>query len=311
MAILTFRSGRRVVLRGFGDPAKSLRYTSAMDYCRGKTLPVPSLLATDTGWRTRLRFGQGFCIEEFIEGAVYAHTDRTPAQAEAVVRAVASIHSETAPYWGPIRRGSMQIRNPRSYREYLRKHVGRLIRDIAKQGGLSADPVAAGEPAAVGDGQNGERAPLASFVSLAELEGWGRWFEERIHAMEEPGAFNLAHHHLAADDVMIAPDNATATLLDNGSLQFGNFVQDVEDALAFLAPHAPEWRARLLTLYMERQTHLPADADYDAASEVFRAERHLKRLRRSARRRSVKPQDKEDAVFQNVEALRAVIDGTA
>lgn len=276
LALLTFASGRRVALRAFGRRGAFRRFAAALGFCQGRALPVPRLLACD-GWLARWRYGRWFCVEEFVEGELFICGAKGAREIEAVVQAVAALHGETNDRWGRpgrLRKGG--------FRAHFHERTGRLLKAV---------------------GQSPQWAPAAATAA------WAEWLRGRVAELEEPALFSLVHHHLAADDIMVAPDGSAATLLDNGALQFDCFVHDVEDLVSFLGRETSLTREELVALYLRYQTHLPPETDYEFVARPFRVEYELKRLRRLLRNKQAGKDVPDSAVAERVCALDELTGG--
>ena len=114
------------------------------------------------------------------------------------------------------------------------------------------------------------------------------------------------HHHLAADDIMVAADGSAATLLDDGALQFECFVHDVEDLVHFLGEETSLARAEVVALYLQHQTHLPPETDYEFVARPYRVEYELNRLRRLLRKQRAGKGVSDSAIAEKARALDAL-----
>ena len=273
-AILTFSSGARGVLRAFADRAKFRRYAGAMLFCEDKTLPVPSLWLIDKSWSTRLQFRRWFCLEHFVEGEVFHVCGRSPRQVESVVKAVAQLHNVRSKHWGLIHRLK---RSP--YRQYFRERVEKILARLST---------------------------LPSPIEPDEITKWKIWFASQIDSLEEPGSYSLVHHHLGPDDILVSPDGGHATILDNGSLKFDNFIQDVEDMLSFLATNE-QTRREIIDRYMLHQNHLPPDSEYEKNSLPYRTEYHLKRLWRFLKNKAANIPVEDAVIDERLATIRSLV----
>ena len=278
--LISFSTGKRVALRVFRERPRFERYRRVMEFQGDKALPLARIVVCDGGLLTRVRFRCFFVIEDFVEGRHVADVaDVTAAHAEPVLQALASLHNHTSPGWGNFGR----LRKPSAYKAHVLESMRETVRDVAAR---------------------------SSGLSASEASVWERWFAAHVEAMPNPRRFSLVHQHLGPDDIILSPDGSRATFLDNGNLRFGCFVQDVEQILTALGGEDPAKRRRVLARYMQLQTHLPREADYERDFRAFRARYHLLRLRSLLNRRPRSGAVGEDAVRATLRALRAfVVDG--
>ena len=275
VALLTFNSGKRAVLRAFDSRSKFITYVAAMRFGNRRKLPIPQLILTDQNPLSRLRFGRWFAVEELVAGEPLIDSQKSAAQLKAAVQAVADLHSETSTQWGRVRRLK---RKP--FLPHFQRRADTTLDELA------LDPQGPGED---------------------EISAWRQWFHAKIATMSEPPTFSFVHHHLAADDILVSANGEQATILDNATLRFDCFVQDVEDLADSFEKIGAAKRPEVIALYLQCQTHLPANVPYEITSLLYRVERRLKRLRRILRR--LKSGKLSDRVLlqQETEAIRQLL----
>jgi hypothetical protein len=247
--MVTFSSGRRVVLRTFEDRKGTRRYREMMRFCRGKDLPLPAIVACDDSAAAQGLFRCRCGVEEYAAGTPLRHClPATDSQADAVLRALARLHGATLPRWG--RMGNLR---KSSFKEGLEASISRLVQEISLH---------------------------TPGVSLGELGFWHGWFGVQIEEMRETSCFSPLHQRLTPDHIILPADGDAACFVSCDGLRFGSFAQDADQVLATLAPNNPLRRSALMERYLTFQTHLPRDADCEREFAVFHARRHLLRLRK-------------------------------
>ncbi|MDK2972655.1 MAG: hypothetical protein PWP23_2410 [Candidatus Sumerlaeota bacterium] len=247
--LLSYPSGTGAVLRAFTDRHEYRRYRRAMSWASRHDAPVPRLLGCWGSPACIRRWGRLFCLEEFVDGPLAEECDLgDPAVQGAILDAAARLHDKIVPADGVWTR--LRYHPPRQ--PYL---LARALKYLA------------------------EIPPSSPVFSPAERQHIECRLAESAAAIPRQKVFSLVHHHLAADDIALWRDGRGAVVLDNGGLRFGHWGHDLEDVLAFLDGNDVEQRRRLIALYLERRTTLPASFPYEPMETFFQADRHLKKLR--------------------------------
>lgn len=158
-------------------------------------LPLPRLLHAEGSPLSSLRGRYQFLTTDFAEGSQVNHVPRTPALIELMAGTLARLHARDSDCWGKIRR----------------PQTGPITGDwrgtIAKR-------------------MNGIRHhPQAPEPRL--LDGIQAWFDHQLASLPEPRRFQLCHHHLAGDDMLVSPDASRITLIDCGDLQYSRAARDL------------------------------------------------------------------------------------
>ncbi len=250
--LLHYQNKPGVALRVFSDKGRFARYAAAMQFCNGKGLPFPGLLHLTKNPLEAWRYGGRYAVEVLIAGETLMDVEWDESVRDAVLQSVVTMHNCTSSRWGRLHR----LRSD-SYLQYFKKHVDKLLDNL-------------------------RLVPDSLLSEQAQLD-LGKAVQELMASCEQSHSFSLVHHHLAPDDIIMSRDGAV--ILDNESLQFGVFVQDLEETLNFLSGGDQALREQLLGRYLELQTHSTI-ADYAEFSRPYIVEYHLKRLRRLLRKKS-------------------------
>jgi hypothetical protein len=249
--LLRAPAGDRAVLylfpkwRPWRDTVEALRFGAK------HSLPIPRLLDAGSPWLDYPRHRHFFLTTDFAEGRHLTGLDWSNDTIDVLASTLARLHAVESPRPGKIRRPASG-----SLRDDWRRSVRSRI-DQARRAAAGFDP--------------------------ASLDPIDAWFTRTIDALPEPSRFQLCHHHLFADDIILDPSGDKMTVIDCANLQFSRASRDLACVRRGLFPDRPDLASEFLERYFRRFP--PASrADWEPEIPLFEAFYVLGKLRHAAKR---------------------------
>lgn len=226
----------------------------ALELGAAHNLPLPRLLHSAGSPINSLRGRFQYLATDFAEGDPLHRSERSAAVVDLMADTLARLHSLQSASWGKPRR--LQTG---SIREDWRSTIAKRIAGIRSH----------------------REAPVDRLIDAVET-----WFDSQLRDLPEPRSFQMCHHHLAGDDMLLAPDLSRITIIDCGDLQYSRAARDLAAIRETFFPDVhPDW-PRFADRYFSHFPR-PVRAEWERELPLFTALHYLFKVRsRLGRRRA-------------------------
>lgn len=185
----------RAVIYLYDDPREWKENCAALRLGKTHNLPMPRLIHARKPPPWRWSNGFPALATDFAEGGTLNHIEWTPPRVELLATTLKRLHALESPKWGPPGRPGGG-----PYRDSLRKSVTSRLRKIRRS----------------------PSAPPPCDINAIEA-----FFDREFSRLPEPRTFQLCHHHLAPDDLILSTDESRMTILDCATIEYSRAARDL------------------------------------------------------------------------------------
>lgn len=251
--ILTAGERRRAVIHLLESRNEWRDTRFSLELGEERNLPIPRLLHV----RRRGFLGLGpkywLLTTDFAEGEMLHKLLWSEVRLKLLADTVARLHAVESDVWGKPRR-------PR--RKPLMNALGGSI--VRRLHAIRKHPGGPGDP----------------FMNRLDA-----FFRKEISSLPEPATFQLCHHHLFGDDMILAPDETGITLLDCSSLQYSRAARDLAAICEGFFPGEEALEAQFLDAYF-RNFSTDTRREWERELPLFRALHVLTKFHRQLGRKA-------------------------
>jgi hypothetical protein len=230
---LACEGNRRAVIYLHDDPNDWRDTCDALKLGAREALPIPRLLHSRPGPLLPWKKGYAMLATDFAEGRTLMNLEWDAPRIELLADTVARLHGLESDRWGKMRR----LRSDpllSSLERGIRKRIEKI--------------------------RHHRSAPNGRILDVIE-----NFFDRQLSDIPEPSNFQLCHHHLFGDDLIISPDEKSITILDCPGVQYSRASRDLASIRQGFFPYEADHWQHFLNAYFG---HFPAKTRLEWEREI-------------------------------------------